>query len=608
MKLSKEQQSAISHNNGPALVLAVPGSGKTTVLLNRAHRLIQDGAKPEKLITLSFSRSTVSTMKQRFRELPNSITTFPGFHTIHSLAYQIINSYSSLRNKRFRLIESPEIKIDKYKIIEQLFYKIHHALPTLRQKEDILLALGVIKNKAITVDEFKRQYSSSISSLSEIIEQYDKFKRQNQLIDFDDMVPFALKLLQEDAYLRRKYRNFVEYMQVDEGQDTSLVQLNLIEMLCPEKNIFIVADDDQSIYAFRGAGPEVLLSWHKDNGNMPIYYLSTNYRCPKPIVSTSNNIIKVNSERLSKPIRAFQSTGKPVKLLEFSSITEQIEYLIKDIKDCKDDSIGIIYRNNVSSIAVVEALEQHNIEFGIDPQKIELLNHWITEDILAFFHLAYNPMDNRTFSKIYYKMKKYISRKHIDWLNGVHITNSVFDSLKEYPSLPNYYFQRLGDMKKDFMSITKLPPAQAMELILKNLDYEDYVKERCLRDGLSVNFHEHLLNLLRTVADSSKSYPLFLGRLEYLESVISNSNRNTSAKVQLTTTHGSKGLEYDRVYVIDVALGQFPMQDTKDIEEERRLFYVAMTRAKKELSIIYPKSLGSISPFFQELLDLYRQK
>lgn len=598
MNLSEEQKKAISHIKGPALVLAVPGAGKTTVLIHRtANLILNEGISPEKILSITFSRASARDMKERFNNLYGDITNIPvHFSTIHSFAYKLIRDYAYRKRQRYILIEDMKKKLNKVQLLKNIYFSINNDYITEEKLESIINSIGYIKNMLITPDEYVSQFKVDTNNFLEIFNAYESYKKNNSLIDFDDMLTLALDILQEDKYLLEKYRSRYEYIQVDEGQDTSKVQLEIIRTLAhPKNNLFIVADDDQSIYGFRGAYPEGLFQFNKIYKDGKIYYMEENYRSTKNIVNICNRFIKKNTLRFNKDIFTKNPYMEPIKLVKVKNLEEQYTYLMDQLEGIVDyKNTAILYRNNLSAVGIMETLERKGIPFYIKDFKIKFFDHWLVQDIIDFFLLAQDNSNILAFERIYYKMNGFISKVQLNSIKALHYEYSVFDRLLSLPGLNDFYKKNFLSLKLNFKKLSKLKPYEGIDLIEKNLGYGDYLKESHMRFGYSMDSLEIILNYLKIIASNTMDLNGFLARLKYLEYLCSHSKDNREG-LTLSTVHSAKGLEFDRVYMIDLIDGEFPngssidsfnKGDIASLEEERRLFYVGMTRAKSYLTLI----------------------
>ena len=593
MNLSTEQKKAINHIKGPALVLAVPGAGKTTVLIHRTGNLIlNQGVSPENILSITFSRASAMDMKSRFNKIYGDITNIPvHFSTIHSFSFGLIREYAYRNRIKYTLIEDNNRELNKYNILKKTYYTVNKNYINEEKLESLINSIGYIKNMQISPKEFAKKSNTDIKNFVEIYDFYEEYKKAHNLIDFDDMLTIALEILNKDNYLLNKYRNRFHYIQVDEGQDTSKIQMEIIKILSsPKNNLFVVADDDQSIYGFRGAYPKGLFDFNSIYEDCKIYYMEENYRSSRNIVSICNVFIKQNTLRYDKNIFTKNQYVEPVSIIKVNTLEEQYEFLIEEIISMGDYSdSAILYRNNISAIGLIEFFDRNNIPFYMKDMKINFFNHWIIEDLIAFFNLAKNPKDIYAFERIYYKMKGFISKKQLQYIKTMNSTSSVFDRLLDLPGLNEFYRKNILDLKLDFKKLSKMTPYDGIVFIQKKLEYEDYLRESCMKFASTLDSLKTILYYLKLISLNLKDLNEFKGRLKYLEYLSVQSKNNENA-ITLSTIHSAKGLEFKNVYIVDLIEGDFPNTTNKGnievLEEERRLFYVAMTRAKESLNLI----------------------
>lgn len=603
MKLSLEQEKAINHIKGPALVLAVPGAGKTTVLINRVMNLISKfGVSPQRILSITFSKASALDMKNRFiRTFPEFNADLVNFSTIHSFCYGLIRDYSCMYNIKYRLLEDEKNALNKYNLLKQIYLDINKEYITEEKLESLLNSIGYIKNMMISPEEYKKNNKIDVSNFIEIYKTYEAYKRKYNLLDFDDMLTISLEILSKNRFLLNKYRNKYDFYQLDEGQDTSKIQLSIIKMLAsPNNNLFIVADDDQSIYGFRGAFPKALLEFNKEYKNGKLYFMERNYRSTKNIVSICNTFIKANKLRYNKEITTDNDYFEPINIVKVKTIDDQYKFILEDLKKRNLANSCVLYRNNLSSIGLMELFEKNNISFYMRDTKLRFFNHWMLQDILNFMNFSQDTSNMELYENIYYKMKGYIAKKHILYAKSLNQITSIFDRIMEYPGLNDFYKKTLRELKLDFKKLSKLKPYEAILYIENDLEYNSYLKENSMKFGYT---YENLMNILfylKLIAKSTTNISDFVGRLKHLQhlSVNSRINKNT---ITLSTIHSAKGLEFENVYIIDLIDGEFPNISSIEsyekgnielLEEERRLFYVGMTRAKKHLTLITTKYIS----------------
>ncbi|NLK43543.1 MAG: ATP-dependent helicase [Tissierellia bacterium] len=603
MNLSSEQRKAIEHIHGPALVLAVPGAGKTTVLIHRTVNLILNHKiSPERILSITFSRASARDMKERFNRDFQNISSIPiHFSTIHSFCYNLIREYAYVNKIKYRLIEDEKNQLNKYNLLKRMYLEINQEYITEEKLESLLNAIGYIKNLMLTLDEYMKSNRPEVENFDKIFYTYEKYKRDNNLIDFDDMLTLSYEILMNNDYILEKYRNRYDFLQVDEGQDTSKVQMEIIKLLAkPKNNLFIVADDDQSIYGFRGAYPSGLLNFNKIYPRGKVFFMEKNYRSSKNIVSVCNKFIKNNTLRYSKTIYTDNDYVEPINIVKVNSISDQYDYLVKELEGKDLSKTCILYRNNLSSIGLIETLERHRIPFYMRDVKLRFFNHWLVQDIINFMKFAQDTSNMSIYENIYYKKKGYISKKQINYAKTLNYNLSVFDRIMDFPGLSNFYKSTLRQLKLDFAKLSRMAPLEAIQYIEYSLEYEKYLKENSMKFGYTYDTLKTMLFYLKFIGENSENLQDFFNRLNYLQYLSTNSRNNRNG-LTLSTIHSAKGLEFDRVYIVDLVDGDFPSISSVEgvekgkfelFEEERRLFYVGMTRAKYHLSLITVNSIG----------------
>jgi DNA helicase-2/ATP-dependent DNA helicase PcrA len=614
MELSKIQKRAINHKNGPALVLAVPGAGKTTVIIHRTHKLIFDeNIKPDRILSITFSKASALDMKNRYLKFFRGEGSLPPFTTIHSFCYKIIRDYMSKQSTRYSIIENEKDHLNKFNIVKNLYFKINNSQITEEKLDSFISYVGFIKNTMISPSDFINTKKVDFERFYELYTEYEEYKKENHLLDFDDMLGLSFELLKTHPKALNYYRKSFDYIQLDEGQDTSKLQYEIIKLLAyPNSNLFVVADDDQSIYGFRGASPDELLNFKRDFPKGEIFFMQDNFRSSKNIVSMSNNFIHQNKKRYAKEITTSNPYIGPIEVVKFKTILDQYSFIINDLKD-KDETVAILYRNNLSALGLLNIFEKNDISFYIRDVKLKFFNHWIIKDILSFMELSLNQDDVSLYESVYYKTKGYISKKMVTWLKTKNINGTIFGQLVKYPGLPEYYKKNIRELEIDFRKLSKLSPYNSINYIMKNLDYENYLRENSMKFGSTFQNLIEMIFYLKLIAKETTDLQDFKDRLEKLNKELFTSTKNES-KLTLSTIHSAKGLEFDNVYIIDLIDGSFPSTNSIEYlenknpslyEEERRLFYVAMTRAKKSLHLLSYASIEDktteASRFLKEL-------
>ncbi|MFL8887954.1 ATP-dependent helicase [Helcococcus kunzii] len=606
MKYSNSQLEAINHKEGPALVLAVPGSGKTTVLLARIHNLIKNGVNPNNILAMTFSKSQAIDMEKRYLDIYG--TNGVKFSTIHSFAYGIVRSFS-YNSHKIQLIESSE-QYNKYSVVKQIFYQIRHKMMTDEQLESFFRVSSFLKNTLMDYNDYKKMYSSVFREFEKVYNMYENFKSQRNLIDFDDMLVEALNILQNNIEARRFLQNKFNYIQIDEGQDTSYVQLKIISLVAmPKNNLFIVADDDQSIYGFRGASSKQLLNFPANYPDAKVYYMQDNFRSTKNIARLSNKLIKNNKQRYSKSIKSIKEDGNIIELNAAKNTRLQTEHVIEQAKKHinNNQTVAILYRNNISAINIIEKLD--DIDFYIKDGQFAFYSHQIIQDIINIYHFSKDTYDIKLFEKIFYKLNLFIRRDFIEQIKFMNQNEDVIERLKQCEGVNNFFLEKIYLLSYLMDKLSQLDFYDAILYIINHMDYYEYLKEYARRSSSSMISIDRTIDTLINISKDVKTVKEFENKIFLLKERQKN-HSNKQQLLTLSTIHGAKGLEFDNVYIIDLVENEFPSMQAESadeelgvLEEERRLFYVGMTRAKQNLSLIYPKKLYTNSVEKSSFID-----
>jgi DNA helicase-2/ATP-dependent DNA helicase PcrA len=603
LKLSKEQIQAINHLHGPGLILAVPGAGKTTVLIHRVYNLIKNHkVHPDRILSITFSKASARDMKSRFNKVFPDLSNWKiHFSTIHAFCFSLIREYAYMKNTSFRLIEDEKNQLNKYALLKRIYLQVNNNHITEEKLEALLTLIGYIKNMMLEVDEFLDENKVEIENFKTIYKKYENYKRRNNLIDFDDMLTISLEILKSDNYLLDKYRKKYDFIQVDEGQDTSKIQLELIKYLAyPKNNLVIVADDDQSIYGFRGAYPKGLLDFQKQYRDGKVYFMEKNYRSSKNIVSIANRFIKNNKNRYDKNIITDNDYIEPINIIKVKSPADQYNYIIEALQDMDLANTAILFRNNLSALGVIDILEKNNIPFYMRDKKIRFFNHWLVNDILNLMIFAQDTTNMNIYEDLYYKIKGYISKRQINYAKSLNANQCVFDRILDFPGINDFYKKNLRELKFDFKRITKLKPLEAIRYIEDVLEYDIYLRENAIKFGFTYENLNSMLFYLKLISEECKTLQELIDRLKHIQA-LTNSSSNNKNTLTLSTIHSAKGLEFENVFMIDLVDEEFPSSasieslykgNVEPMEEERRLFYVGITRAKKHLSLITLASMN----------------
>ena len=589
--LNTQQTDAVLDQSRYLLLLAVPGSGKTTVMVCRiAHLISYENVSPRNMLTLTFSREAAGDMTRRFSALFPALVK-PKFSTIHSFCYSVLHHYARLNRRQLpQNIETESGPISKAALLRQIYNSMNQDFIGDDALDMLSAEIAYIKNMMLSKSEIKK-HTFETAHIDSIFEQYEKFKKERNWMDFDDMLSLCLDIFKKYPDILEQYRRKYRYIQVDEAQDTSLLQHKIIEMLAINNtSLFMVGDEDQSIYSFRGAYPEALIRFSETYPGAKILKMEENFRSEWEIVDKANHFIKQNKDRYEKNMFCANRTTDCIYDMELPDYSYQYTEILKMTQKLKaNETMAVLYRNNESSLPLIDLFDKKGIPFYIKEHRASFFNHFIVRDILSFFRLSKNPNDLDAFKNIYYKL--YLSKKIYQYV-VLHCTeyDNIFDVVLSLKILKDSTAYKIREMRDKLPSVWKMPPLRAIQYIEDRLGYSEYINSRAANGYIPENLHQKL-NILKAVAAGFQNIEDFITRLQELEQMILNSDRKTAC-VTLSTMHSSKGLEFDHVVILDLIEGLFPssaaieekLNDNRELyEEEVRLFYVAATRAKKRL-------------------------
>ncbi|MDD7219416.1 MAG: ATP-dependent helicase [Clostridia bacterium] len=590
MKRNPSQIRAIAHLSGPMMVLAGPGSGKTSVIVERTAYMITKGKIPaSSILVVTFSRAAAIEMKERFLKFVNRDRSDVTFGTFHGIFYGILKVSYGLTAAN---ILSEE---EKYSILKEMTERY---APDMAQEgdftEEIAREISIVKGNDISPDNY---YASCCSDqvFREIYSGYQQTLRTRRKLDFDDMILSCYELFKKRRDILDAWRKKFRYILVDEFQDINSLQYKILRMLAaPLDNLFIVGDDDQSIYHFRGARPEIMLNFTKDYPKADRVLLDVNYRCSGNILSTAMNVISYNTHRFEKKLSTPNEAGVPVMCMEFENPREEAVYIAAQLKKRLDkgediEDTAILLRTNQETENVVNGLLEYQIPFTLKEQLPNLFHHWICRNILAYLHMAAGDRSRKTFLELMNRPNRYISREAL--------TDSTisFSKLREYYKDKDWMCDRITTLETHLKILSTLSPYAAINFIRKGIGYEEYLKEYA---GYRKIKPDDLLETLDRIQDSAKGMKNLKQWEDYIKEYTekleeqAKKQRGKKEGVTISTLHAVKGLEFDRVYILNVNEGSIPYRKAvleEAVEEERRLFYVGITRARKKLALCYVK-------------------
>ena len=625
MKFNQNQVDGIEHDKGPCQVLAGPGSGKTLTIVNRIHHLIYNRRiNPEEILVITFTKSAALEMEQRFLKLVGSKSSSVTFGTFHGIFYGILrNTYRFNHSNIFT-------EREKYKLLEEIVS--NRGIESFDDEDfikDLIADISRIKNNKLEVEDFVPKTISG-ALFRDIYSDYEELRRNAKKIDFDDMLVLCYELLVSREQVLKEWQNQFKYILVDEFQDINKIQYDVLMLLTkPENNLFVVGDDDQSIYGFRGASYKLLFKFQEDFPGCKQIVLSENYRSTKNIITKATKLIKENRYRYPKEITTRNQKGQAVHIQETRNPSDESEYIIERIKGGLEskvplDDICILYRTHRETKSLVEKLMLHKIPFQTNDKIHNIYDNFIAKDIKAYFKIALGIGVRQDFLQIMNRPLRYLGRESLS-------VNSSFNSLKvNFEEMRNFYcdkewmLDKIDLFQQDLQMIENMSPYAGIQYIKKKIGYDDFLVDYGEKHHLKV---EGLMEQLAEIEESSRSHLSIKKWLDYItkqEAAIKEKEKSRrkgpghgkekswqglEEGVQLMTIHGAKGLEFNTIFVMGVNEGTLPYirNMEKNLEEERRLFYVAMTRAKERLIITYTKEKNgsdrSPSRFIEELLS-----
>ena len=585
-KLNTAQQKAVCHETGPMLVLAGPGSGKTTVLLCRISRLLERGlAKPQEILALTFSKAAAEEMKSRFENLNGASGV--SFGTFHSIFFRILRSRYGwnveqiFQEEERRSILRNSIEAEKWDIpdleeyISQFFSQLSLMNSELEQPNRFTPT-------GMPVEEFRKLYRA-----------YEGYKERHEKLDFDDMLTQCYQLLREDAAVREYWQRKYKFILVDEFQDVNQAQFACLQILAEKhQNLFVVGDDDQSIYAFRGARPDFLLHFPTLYPAAKKVTLNTNYRSTERIVNLAERVIGNNEVRFVKNMKGIGEAGDKVTFFLAEDAAKEAAHIAEKIGRLLDEGvplteIAVIYRTNLQGGAFARELYKRGIPYDLRDNSGNVYEHWVAKDLLAYLLLAENEESDSALRRILNKPKRYIGKDLLAEAETMPYT--LLRSFFVCPSLKGWQEENLENLRIDLNQIRKRTPYDALKYIRKVIGYDEYLEEFAAYRRTSAQVLQEIADEIMETAKDCADVRSFREQLERLSLQMKEQSRKKGQKrngVALMTMHGAKGLEFRAVFLPSLVEGIVPHEKGMDtVAEERRLFYVAMTRASEKLCL-----------------------
>lgn len=619
MECNKEQKEAIMHRDGPAMVLAGPGAGKTYVITNRVKALIDEyGVKPEQILVVTFSKAAAVEMKERFEMLTGGRRLPVRFGTFHSVFFQILRLAYHYEVKD---IATPALK---YRFLEETFNETGYEVDDKKEfLSDIEKEISRVKGEGIEIDCY---FSSACSAeiFQKMYRGYQEKLQRHRCLDFDDMVVYTYQLLKEREDIRRRWQAQFRYLLIDEFQDINRLQYETVCMLAePENNLFIVGDDDQSIYGFRGAKPGIMLSFPKRFPDTKQIVLGVNYRCSDEIMKAAERLIGKNNERYEKHIVANKGKEQPVHMKKCENLPDEAEKIVAQIQLYQKEGIdyqemAVLFRTNMQMRLLAGKLMEHGIPFTMRENLPNLFDTWMAKDIMCYLQLALGNRSREKFLKIANRPVRYLSR------TAFTESEVSFDKLRAYYAVKNQEWmeERIWNFEYDLKNLASLSPYAAIHFIRKGIGYDEFLKTYADERNVNADDWFDVLDEMQEMARDKKSIPEFLSFVENYGDTLEEMRQEQKKQqvkeepgVSLMTMHASKGLEFPVVFVPTLNEDIVPYRKAVqegNLEEERRMLYVAMTRAKTYLHLSFVKERfhkeAEPSPFLYEISPALKNK
>lgn len=590
--LHPNQIHAISHGTGPMLVLAGPGSGKTTVIIQRIRRLTEKmGVSPYRILVITFTKAAAEQMKTRYAALQGKTGVM--FGTFHSIFFRILRqacgysleqvlSEDERRNTMQKLVTEARISVqDQEEYIQQFFSQYSLMKNQLQDVSDFM-------PEGLPKDEFVA-----------LTKKFDGWKRRNEKIDFDDMLTECYEVLSQDEKTRKMWQDRFDYILVDEFQDVNRAQYACLQMLAaPKNNLFVVGDDDQSIYGFRGASPSFMLDFPKDFPGTEKVFLDVNYRCSGRIIRLASQVIGTNMSRYEKNIKGDRDLGERINVFVAKDSGEEAELTAQKIARLLEEGmpieeIAVIFRTNIQGGAFARALFRRGIPYHLRDGGFHLYDHWIARDLAAYLFLAENRDSDASLLRIVNKPKRYISKDLL--AEAEQMPYGLLRSLHVCPSLQKWQAEHLESLEEDLRQIQKRKPYEALRYVRKVVGYDEYLSDYAAYRKASLSNMIETADEITETAKGTESGTEFVRKMEELSHQMKEQSKqkgNTHG-VTLTTFHGAKGLEFGAVFLPSLAEGIIPYEKGRKgsaLEEERRLFYVGLTRTKDRLFLSFTEN------------------
>ncbi len=595
MNYNEEQERAVRHMDGPAFVLAGPGSGKTAVLTGRILNLVEKGIPPADILVITFTRAAAEEMKERYLKLAQRERTEVSFGTFHAVFFHILRMERGYGLQD--LISSGEKQRMLRFVLKELGIEIRQDQEKMQELET---AISKWKNLGM-----RREDQPDFPYLEEICLALEKRMQKQGKLDFDDMQLLTCRLFREEKRILEKWQKRYRYILVDEFQDINPVQYELVQLLAlPEKNLFVVGDDDQSIYSFRGSDPSIMLSFPEQYPDAESFMLGINYRCRRQIVEAAGKLISHNQKRFAKQIRSALAEDGLLRILEHASSEKEAEMITEEIRRRLErgqnpEEISLLFRTRMHADSMRIKLEEKNIPYYMEGKEDDLYAHWIARDLFSYLELAEGKRKRGDLLRILNHPPRGLGREYLE--------REELDLWDWQRQLPKEEALAAGKLIRDLERMKEMTCFARLSYISHGMAYRNYLKSYATEKGIEEEGLLHILELLQEESRVYKSWESWKEAVRLRKIRRETEEKSPAGRISLRSLHGAKGLEFETVYIIEMNEGKIPYKraiDEGKLEEERRLLYVGMTRAKKELILSYTAPGGrkkeKESRFFSE--------
>ena len=600
--LNPQQEAAVQLVNGPILLLAVPGSGKTTVLVTRlGHMVYCKGIPPENILTVTYTIAATKDMRSRFvRFFGEGHADKLTFRTINGLCAVVIHYYAQWKGTEPFALINDEARLNT--VIRELLSKGSGGYPSDQQVKEARTHITFCKNMMLTDTEVESHRVDGMD-FPAVYKGYQSYLLKNRLMDYDDQMVFTCRIFRQFPEVLAHFQSRWPYLCVDEAQDTSKIQHTILRLLASRsRNIFMVGDEDQSIYGFRAAWPQALLEFEQVWPGAKVLTMETNYRSTQTIVEAADSFIQRNESRRPKHMRTDNPEGVPIKRTALTDYNRQYRYLLKIARNCPEQT-AVLYRNNDSALPLIDLLDREGIPYTCRQRESFFFTSPIVRDITDMLEFAFDDRNWEKFLRFYYKLGLKIKKPILaGMLRGMGRSETVFERLLDSEGLEPWQYGKIRALRTHYSKFPQLTSFAAIQRLVKYMGYGDYLREH--------KTDTSRLDILLSLASYTPTITAFLTHLHELRKTIERTPA-PSCPFVLSTIHASKGLEYDRVILIDAVDGLFPAdplpQDEEGkaaLEEDRRLFYVGVTRAKHQLELLcYESKFGEPAAMGHTFID-----